>query len=351
MRRGWYISAAGHFLLLLMVMFGGFFTSDRFTEATVAEVSIVTEAEYAALTPPEAAPETQTDAPNVSEPNEDAAPTVPSEDTTPEVTKPDPVDTPDAPDTTEIELPRPVPETAVVDDAPAIDLPETEVDGTSLERDIVAAPAPRVAPTPSIAPPPLSETSPDKIDDTAPDPDAPPDDLVEPETPSAPEAASDRIVTEAEETRELAPASSRRPRSRPSRPIRQAETPRAEPDADDSTTRQSQSVPSGPPLTGGEVDAFRVSVGNCWVVDPGARSAGVKVTVSFSLGLDGKVVGNDIRQLSAVGGDATTQRAAFQAARRAILRCQKNGYPLPVEKYEHWRDIEMTFNPEGMQVR
>ncbi|MEK6216507.1 MAG: energy transducer TonB, partial [Boseongicola sp.] len=60
---------------------------------------------------------------------------------------------------------------------------------------------------------------------------------------------------------------------------------------------------------------------------------------------------NDIRQVSAAGGDAATQRAAFDAARRAILRCQKGGFPLPVEKYEHWRDIEMTFNPEGMQVR
>ena len=39
-----------------------------------------------------------------------------------------------------------------------------------------------------------------------------------------------------------------------------------------------------------------------------------------------------------------------QAARRAILRCQKGGYNLPVEKYEHWREIEMTFNPEKMRI-
>ena len=44
----------------------------------------------------------------------------------------------------------------------------------------------------------------------------------EPE-PAAPEAASDRIVTEAEEVQTYAPASSMRPRSRPARPVRQAQ--------------------------------------------------------------------------------------------------------------------------------
>lgn len=362
MRRGWYISAAGHLLLSLLVLFGGFFTRDRFAEVTVAEVSIVTEAEYAALTPPEAAPETQTDAPSVSAPVEDEAPSAPAEDQAPEVSEPNPVNVPEAPDGSEIERPQPVPETAVVDDAPEIDLPETEVDGTSLERNVVAAPAPRIAPTPSIAPPPQAEISPERVEDTAPDPESPPEDVVNLEDPSAPPEASDRIVTEAEETQEKAPASSKRPRSRPARPLRKVEAPRETNEVDETANAiaaavseanedVSQRTPTGPPLTGGETDAFRVAVGGCWVVDPGARSAGVKVTVSFSLGRDGKVVANDIRQVSATGGDAATQRAAFQAARRAILRCQKGGYPLPVEKYEHWRDIEMTFNPEGMQVR
>ncbi len=350
MRTGWYISAAGHFLLVLLVLFGGLFARERFAEVTVAEVSIITEAEYAALTPPEAAPETKTDAPSVAAPVEDAAPSAPAEDKAPEISEPSPVNVPETPDGSEIERPQPVPETAVVDDAPEIQLPETEVDGTSLERDVVAAPAPRIAPIPSIAPP-QAETSPERVEDTAPDPDLPPEDVAEPEDASAPEEASDRIVTEAEEKRETAPASSRRPRSRPARPTRQADDTANAVAAAVSEANETQNTPSGPPLTGGETNAFRVAVGGCWVVDPGARSAGVKVTVSFSLGRDGKVASGDVRQLRAEGGDAATQRAAFQAARRAILRCQKGGYALPVEKYEHWRDIEMTFNPEGMQVR
>ena len=354
---GWYISSAGHLFLFLLVIYGGLFARDRFAEVTVAEVSIVTEAEYAALTPPQTAPETQTDAPSVLAPVEDEAPSAPAEDQAPEVSEPDPVNVPDAPDPSEIERPQPVPQTAVVDDAPEIDMPETEIDGTSLERNVVAAPAPRVAPTPSIAPPPLAEVSPERVEDFAPDPESPPEDVVNPQDPSALPEASDRIVTEAEETRDKAPASSRRPRSRPAQPVRQVEDAGAAnanaiaAAVSEANESVSQTAPSGPPLTGGDMDAFRVAVSGCWVVDPGARSAGVKVTVSFSLGRDGKVVANDIRQVSATGGDAATQRAAFQAARRAVLRCQKGGYPLPVEKYEHWRDIEMTFNPEGMQVR
>jgi hypothetical protein len=255
-------------------------------------------------------------------------------------------------------VPSPTPEAVVSDEAPPVPLPPTVVDGTSLTPDQVAEPAPRIAPVPQVAPPPLTEIAPDVIESTAPDPlqESDPEPVPEEESPAAPEAASDRIVTEAEETREFAPASSMRPRSRPERPVRVA-APEPEPStANDSAVRAALEeatevpVPTGPPLTGGERDAFRVAVGRCWVVDPGARSAGVVVTVGFSLDQSGRVEG-DVRQISAVGGDSATQRAAFDAARRAVLRCGARGFPLPPEKFGQWRDIEMTFNPEGMQFR
>ena len=44
-------------------------------------------------------------------------------------------------------------------------------------------------------------------------------------------------------------------------------------------------------------------------------------------------------------------KQAFEAARRAIIRCGSSGFDLPAEKYGHWRDIEMTFNPERMRIR
>ena len=40
-----------------------------------------------------------------------------------------------------------------------------------------------------------------------------------------------------------------------------------------------------------------------------------------------------------------------EAARRAIIRCGARGFELPPEKYEQWRDIEMTFDPERMRIK
>jgi len=64
---------------------------------------------------------------------------------------------------------------------------------------------------------------------------------------------------------------------------------------------------------------------------------------------EGKVKPGSLRLVSSQGGADSATKTAFQAARRAVLRCQKGGYNLPTDKYEHWREIEMTFNPEKMR--
>jgi len=111
-------------------------------------------------------------------------------------------------------------------------------------------------------------------------------------------------------------------------------------------------VQQGPPMTGSERDAFRIAVNRCWNVDPGSVAARVTLTVGFSLTPDCRVEGNAVKQISASGGDAGAVRTAFEAARRAILRCQtQNGYDLPAEKYGQWKDVEITFDPSGMRLR
>ena len=52
-----------------------------------------------------------------------------------------------------------------------------------------------------------------------------------------------------------------------------------------------------------------------------------------------------------LASSAAAVQTAFQAARRAVLRCEKGGYDLPAEKYEQWKEIEMTFNPDQMRLR
>ena len=66
---------------------------------------------------------------------------------------------------------------------------------------------------------------------------------------------------------------------------------------------------------------------------------------------DGKPVPNSIRLASSSGGAEVAARQAFEAARRAIIRCGSRGFELPVEKYGQWQEIEMTFNPERMRVK
>jgi hypothetical protein len=108
-------------------------------------------------------------------------------------------------------------------------------------------------------------------------------------------------------------------------------------------------APSGPPLTGGEREGFRLAVQGCWVVDPGAPAARSIVTLGFSMTREGLPRTDTIRLLGSEGeGDA---QRAFEAARRAVIRCARGGYPLPSDKYEHWREVEITFDPTTMRLR
>jgi hypothetical protein len=102
-------------------------------------------------------------------------------------------------------------------------------------------------------------------------------------------------------------------------------------------------------LTGGEREGFRLAVQGCWVIDPGSPAARVTVTLAFQMRPDGMPVAETIRLLGAQG-DGDAQRA-FEAARRAVLRCAQGGYPLPADKYEQWREVEITFDPTTMRLR
>jgi hypothetical protein len=85
-------------------------------------------------------------------------------------------------------------------------------------------------------------------------------------------------------------------------------------------------------------------------VDPGSQAGLTTVTVVFELGQDGRVSG-DVRLLTHNAATAEAANSAFEAARRAVLRCQGDGYDLPDDKYAQWRLVEMTFNPDQMVIR
>ena len=270
--------------------------------------------------------------------------------------------------------------------APLLDAPQTDVTD--------AAPVP---PAPPVAPPPTPDVA---VSDTPTPPQAPtvastisqpppqdaqiddvvrdavvPDDSAEAEVvaqeqdATAPEETTTQIVIQ-----DLAPTTSARPSTRPSRPVPvSSRTDTASDEPAPAETRTSQetdpqediaaaleaalagaaaapAIAAGPPMTGAERDSFRIAVNRCWNVDPGSVAARVTVEVAFNLDRDGAVQGNNVRLLSSQG-DAAAVDTAFNAARRAILRCQSGGYQLPADKYDQWQEVVITFDPSGMRLR
>jgi hypothetical protein len=65
----------------------------------------------------------------------------------------------------------------------------------------------------------------------------------------------------------------------------------------------------------------------------------------------GKPNNLSLRMLSFSGGSETAANSAYGAARSAIIRCGAEGFDLPAEKYDSWKEIEMTFDPEKMRNR
>lgn len=371
---GHVISGAGHAAIIGWVLFGSAFRSDP-PPMEVTEVAVISASDFAALTAPAPSavtdvalpqPPAQTqDAPKTESAVQPVAPATPPRD----VAAPEPETVPDTPEPE----PLPVPEVAPESPAPSAPLPSPPVPQIS-ERP-VPRPSERIAP--EAAPAPAPEAAPAPVEQAAVTPDeaqsdTPQDQQEQDQT--APEEAATEITTEAE-TPSAAPTTSLRPPSRrPSPPVRQAEAPEApeaEPTPEPDTTAAADTdavnaalnealagsntqpdIPLGPPLTSGEKDGLRVAVQKCWNV--GALSSAAletTVVVGVALSEDGKPQSNTIRMLSSSGGTATSARQAFDAARRAILRCGAKGFDLPAEKYGQWKDIEMTFNPERMRIK
>lgn len=377
MQTGTKISGAAHLILILGALFGGVFSSDPLP-FEVQEVSVLSVEEFEALSNRPSAPVVATEPappPAPETPSEPVVETPPVETPTPPV-RPEPV-TPPQPETPPPPAPEPeppAPQAEAVETVPSIVTPAEETPPTPQLSNRPPKPRPvdRVAPTPVAPPPP--EAKPDEVvrEEVTPEASETAEVQKEPQEATAPEAATDQIVTEATETDELAPTSSPRPPARrPQRPApsedKPSETAEAKPEAGrqiDTSSAVSDALaaalgaaeqsdtPSGPPLSAGEQDALRVAVSACWNVGALSTEAlRTTVVVGVGLGQDGKPDIGSIEMLSSSGGDQAAVAQAFEAARRAIIRCGAQGFALPAEKYDHWRHIEMTFNPERMRIK
>ena len=368
MQAGYVISGIAHAGFIGWALFGGMFTP-KDQDIVFNNVSVLSEAEFQAMIASDQVPEVPQFDLTALEPSEDTdlVPTLAEqtdqdidqsepeqpEPVAEEITPPEPVEplvvpTPDI-TTPDVQPPAPQIETAMM-------LPDASTDSAPIQ-------ANRVAPTPVASP-----EQPAIVDDVTQEATVPADateppveDVPEVKETTAPEAASSEIITEAKKE-DAKRQSSPRPMLRPSnfKPTTPTET--AETNLEDilrdvtqsETLEASKPKPakkSGPPLTGGEKDAFRNQVSNCWSVNVGSRAANVTVTIAMEMQSDGKVVASSLEMIGFEGGNQSDANVAFQAGRRAILRCQKDGYDLPKDKYDQWRNVEIKFDPSEMRKR
>jgi hypothetical protein len=380
MSTGTAISGAGHAAVILWVVLGDWlFAPDPAPEIAVAQVSLVSAAQFdamvaAAPAKPDPAPEPpQPPAPDVVAP-------APVE---PELPLPEPELQPAA-------LPEPppelVPEVPVSPDPQPVPAPEPVAPIAADEQPIPVPTAdkrPRPRPIDRVAATPVDETTdaPEVADTVTPevsDQANTPEIVQDPAPAAAPEAATTQIVSEAVETEpdapQLAPTSSRRPQSRPEKvvvtppevsvPAETApETKDAEAEAIAAALAEATAetpaedngasdAPTGPPMTSGDIDAMRVAVKQCWVLGAvSSDAARTTVTVQVSLAENGVPNAGSIRMIGSEGGSDAAANIMYEVARRAIIRCGAKGFPLPPEKYDQWKELELVFDPNGMRLR
>ncbi len=94
-------------------------------------------------------------------------------------------------------------------------------------------------------------------------------------------------------------------------------------------------------MTESEKLAFWEQVSACYM--PPEDTYNITVTVRFELDRDGQVVNDLVERIGAPAEANAQVRNLYEAARAAIVRCDRAGYDLPQEKYIYWQDIEMTF--------
>jgi len=100
-----------------------------------------------------------------------------------------------------------------------------------------------------------------------------------------------------------------------------------------------------PRLTQSEIEALMNSMGNCWVLPVGIEELedmGV-VQLRIQMRPDRTVRAVTIADQARLQRDPEF-RAVAESARRAVQQCSP--LELPLDKYELWREIVMSFYPE-----
>lgn len=99
----------------------------------------------------------------------------------------------------------------------------------------------------------------------------------------------------------------------------------------------------GNTLTQSEMDSLRGQIQACWSVPASAQGEdGLKVSVQFQLSKSATLEGKP--KVTSSSGN----RQLDESARRAVARCGAQGFQLPADKYDSWRDVVVNFDPSEM---
>lgn len=370
---GTLVSGLGHAGLILWVILGDWlFASAPADQVIVTQVSMMTSAEFDAL---QAAASTPTPSPEPA----------PKPQPRPEP-KPEPAPAP-APAPEPVVEPTPAPE-PVPEDLPTA-AEEQLLPSPSQEEQAVPDAAEIVAPVPTDVPE-DAQTSDTPTPAVSDQPTAEPVVPQEPTEATVAEATGTVLQTEAnrDQTEALGMTASIRPRAKPERPPEPApedvaaevaaavdapqDQPADEPaaeaptedavadalaealaeDTSDPTSDTGGSdLPQGPPLTAGEVGDVRSAIGNKWNLGSASTDA-LRTTIVVRVSFSPEGQPTDIELLESDGPTEAATSTAFSAARRAVLRAsQDGGIPLPADKYDTWRVLDLVFDPNGMRLR
>lgn len=383
METGTYISGLGHVAVIGWAIIGGsLFNAETKPQAQVTDVTVISSAAFDAMV--SRAPDAAMDVNKPQSPDQTNPLTkTPNADVRPEPAKvkppvkpskaepkPNLAEVKSAPKTkAQIEAPK-APDQPTTDQVgatlilPSATIADTDQSGRKQPDKLAMAPpkeqaAPKISDSANPKPDTDAQKSPDTTKATTKD--AAAKEPVKPTEEQAPDQSSTEIITEAKKQNEtVAPVKSSRPKGRPAdlsdkaQAAKDIELAMAEAVKDSgagTTTPVTPRVaPQGPTLTGSEIEGLRLAVKECWNVGSMSTDAmKVIVVVGVALGRDGKPDMTSIRLISSSGGTGSATTQAYETARRAVIRCGAKGFDLPAEKYDHWRDVEITFNPEKMR--
>lgn len=104
----------------------------------------------------------------------------------------------------------------------------------------------------------------------------------------------------------------------------------------------------GDVLTATQIDLIRQTIRKCWHFPAGLKNAeDLIVDIEMELDPSGNVTKAKIIDTSRMNSDPD-YRTAAENAYRAVLDPECNPLPLPKEKYEEWKNLELSFNPKEM---